>query len=213
MGFWVTTQNIQRLVSKLDWKFSDARIDKIRNNARRLARFDPANNRNLRNVARLMRIWPGGATESGAIEAKKWYGFLMWLHTQTNAATGNIIANDIRRTIFDGLTDPNCKSISFVAVEGPDVRLTSSRIDLAQPPGNLLVLVLQTIAHGNDPQPDPGPTDGNDSQDPTNEDFAIGSIRKARPEKPPKGRKTKPAAKSKDKSKKKKASKKRYAKK
>jgi hypothetical protein len=208
MGFWVTTQNIQRLVSKLDWKFSDARIDKIRNNARRLKRFDPATPRNLRNVARLMRIWPGGPTESGAIEAKKWYGFLMWLHTQPNAATGNIIADDIRGTIFDGLRDPTCKSISFVAVEGPDVRLTSSRIALAQPPGSfLLVIVLQTIAHGNDPQPDPGPTDGNDGQDPANEDFAIGSIRKAKPEKPPKGRKTKPTKS------KKKASKKRYAKK
>ena len=208
MGFWVTTQNIQRLVSKLDWKFSDARIDKIRNSPRRLKRFDPANPRNLRNVARLMRIWPGGPNESGAIEAKKWYGFLMWLHTQTNAATGSSnIADDIRRTIFDGLSDPNCKSISFVAVEGPDVRLTSSRVALAQPPGNLLVIVLQTIAHGNDPQPDPGPTDGNDSEDLPREDFAIGSIREAKPGKPPKGRKTKPAKS------KKKASKKRYAKK
>jgi hypothetical protein len=180
MGFWVTTQNIQRLVAKLDWKFSDDRIKLIRNNANRLARFDPNINRNLRNVARLMRIWPGGPNDSGTTDAMKWYGFLMWLHTQTNAANGGatIIADDLRSLIFNGLNDPSCKSISFLAIEGTDVRLASSQISLAQAPFYVLAVVLQTVAHGNDPKPDPGPTDGADSQDPPGDDLGIVAARK-----------------------------------
>jgi hypothetical protein len=195
MGFWVTTQNIQRLISKLGWKFGTARIDKIRTKPKRLARFDPANNRNLRNVARLMRIWPGGPNQSATLDARKWYGFLMWLHTQTNAATGNNVADDIRSTIFAGLNDTNCTSISFVAIEGTDVRVTSSQVPLSPPPQHYLVITLQTVAHGNDPKPDPGPTDGNDSEDPASEDFALGSITKTAAKKKKTGPKKKKRAK------------------
>lgn len=174
MGFWVSTPNIQRLIAKLDWKFSDAQISRIKNNATRLKRFDPAHNRNLRNVARLMRIWPGpNATNAAAL---KWYGFLAWLHRQPNAATGNTVALDIRAAIFGALTDPNnCVSISFVAIEGPDVRLTTSRIPVAGGPAFLLVVVLQTVDAGGVTAPDPGPNDDGDMQDDSDEDLpAIG---------------------------------------
>lgn len=209
MGFWVTSQNIQRLIAKLDWKFSDARIGSIRSKPKRLARFDPNNNRNLRNIARLMRIWPGGPNESNSTDATKWYGFLAWLHTQTNASTGNatIVADDIRAAIFGGLNDPNCRAISFVAIEGTDVRINSTPIQLPQQPGNVLVIVLQTVGHGNDPKPDPGPTDGNDSEDPSSEDLAVAIPRL-------KARQAKKKSKSKKATpKKKKASRKRTAKK
>src|SRR5689334_4606811 len=145
MGFWVTSKNIQRLLSKLEWKFGTSQIGNIRSRPKRVARFDPANNRNLRKVARLMRIWPGGPGESATQDAKKWYGFLMWLHTQPNAAPGGTnVADDLRRTIHDGLLDdPACKAISFVAIEGADVRLTSSKIALSPAPAHILVIVLQ----------------------------------------------------------------------
>lgn len=170
MGFWVSTGNIQRLIAKLDWKFSDAQIDKIRSNPVRMARFDPAQPRNLRNIARLMRIWPGSGPTT--TDAMKWWGFLAWLHNQTNAATGNTtIGPDIRSEIFNALNHRDCASISFVAVEGTDVRLTTSQIRLAPRPAYILVVVLQTVAHGDDRQSDPGPNEGNDSEDGSSEDL------------------------------------------
>jgi hypothetical protein len=200
MGFWVSTPNIQRLIAKLDWKFSDAQISRIKNNAMRLKRFDPAQNRNLRNIARLMRIWPGATATNAA--ALKWYGFLAWLHQQTNAATGNTVAQDIRAAIFAALTDPNdCVSISFVAIEGTDVRLTTSKIPVGGGPAYLLVVVLQTVDAGGVTAPDPGPTDGGDSQDDPGDDlpavgFAKPSPKPAKKKKSRKGR-TPPPKKSK----------------
>jgi hypothetical protein len=169
MGFWVSTPNIQRLIAKLDWKFSDGQINKIKNNSNKLARFDPANRRNLRNVARLMRIWPG-ATANNA-DAKKWYGFLTWLHQHQNAATGHVIADDIRAAIFGGLQDSNCRSISFVAIEGSDIRLTTSQLPVTPGPDHVLVLMLQTVDAGGVTDSDPGPRDGNDSEDSSGDDL------------------------------------------
>jgi hypothetical protein len=181
MGFWVSTPNIQRLIAKLDWKFSDAQIDQIKNDPIRLARFDPANSRNLRRIARLMRIWPGASANNS--DARKWYGFLAWLHTKQNAATGNTVADDIRTAIYGGLTDPNCRSISFIAIQGADIRLTKSIIQLVPGPGNLLVVVLQTIDAGGVTQPDPGAQDGPDSEDDPGDDLpAVGFAKqKAKP--------------------------------
>ena len=214
MGFWVSTPNIQRLIAKLNWKFSDAQIDRIKNRPVRLNRFNPANNRNLRKIARLMRIWPGASANNS--DALKWYGFLAWLHQQQNAATGNSVAQDIRAAIFAALTDPNnCVSISFVAIEGADVRLTTSTIPVGQGPEYVLVLVLQTIDAGGVTAADPGPSDGNDSQDDPGEDLpAVGfteqssRARRARKSKKSKVRSAKkPIKKSAKKSKKKKAAK------
>ncbi len=182
MGFWVSTPNIQRLIAKLDWKFSDALIGHIRNNPNRLARFNPANNRNLRRIARLMRIWPGASANN--LDARKWYGFLAWLHAQQNAATGNTnVADDIRAAIYGGLTDPNCISISFIAIQGADVRLTTSQIQPALGPNYVLAVVLQTIDAGGVTATDPGPTDGNDLEDNSGEDLpAVGfANQKAKP--------------------------------
>jgi hypothetical protein len=171
MGFWVSTPNIQRLIAKLDWKFSDSEIGKIRSKPKRMARFNPANNRNLRKIARLMRIWPGASANN--TPALKWYGFLAWLHTKQNAATGHVVADDLRSAIFDGLMDaPNCLSISFVAIQGMDIRLTTSKIyPTAGQPSYILVVVLQTIDAGGVTQSDPGPNDGSDSQDDPGEDL------------------------------------------
>jgi hypothetical protein len=213
MGFWVSTPNIQRLIAKLDWKFSDAHIGRIKNDPVRLARFNPANNRNLRKIARLMRIWPGASANNS--DALKWYGFLAWLHQQQNAATGNTVAQDIRAAIYAALTNPNdCVSISFVAIEGADVRLTSSTIQVGQGPEYVLVLVLQTIDAGGVTAADPGRKDGNDSEDDPGEDLpAVGftrQISRARPaKKSKKSKKSKAesAKKSAKKSKKRKAAK------
>jgi hypothetical protein len=179
MGFWVSTPNIQRLIAKLDWKFSDARINNIKNNPTRLGRFNPANNRNLRKIARLMRIWPSGSANN--TDALKWYGFLQWLNQQQNPATGNTVAQDIRSAIYKALIDArNCHSISFVTIQGANISLTTSEIQIDAGPDYLLVVVLQTMDAGGVTAADPGPTDGTDSQDNPGEDLPSAGFAKSK---------------------------------
>lgn len=155
MGLWVTTPNIQRLVAKLDWKFSDQGMTKIRANPNRVKRFTTG--LKLHNIARLFRIWPGGAAAHNDPDAKKWYGFLAWLHTKQNAANTSgvsFVADDIIKFIAAELQPgSHCRAISFVAIEGPDMRVSVSSLPAptkavggipADPSAYISVILLQT---------------------------------------------------------------------
>ena len=169
MGMWVTSGNIARLIAKLDWKFGDVGLAKVRSVAARKNRFNGS--LPLHKIARLFRIWPGGANGSGNQAARFWYGFLRWLHTQPNAAgTGSTVADDIVSIIRDAINDPHCRAMNFMAIEGNDVRVTPVSIPApttADISAYIQMVLLQTLEHGTDDEPEP-PSFG---QDPPGEDI------------------------------------------
>lgn len=170
MGMWVTSGNIARLIAKLDWKFGDIGMARIRANPGRIKRFNGT--LKLHQIARLFRIWPGGPNAGGAQNARYWYGFLRWLHTQPNAAsnTGTKVADDIIQYMRDAIGDPSCRAMNFVAIEGSDVRVTTS---VLAAPSNIdaqayvQTILLQTIEHGTDDESPPS----SGGQDPVGEDI------------------------------------------
>lgn len=170
MGMWVTSGNIARLVAKLDWKFGDVGLPKIRSNQARKDRFNGT--LRLHRIARLFRVWPGGAAGSGNQSARFWYGFLRWLHTQPNAATGtgSMVADDIIDMIRDAINDGHCRAMNFMAIEGTDVRVTPIQIPAptaADHAAFIQMVLLQTIEHGSDNEAEPPST----GQDPPGEDI------------------------------------------
>ena len=70
MGMWSTTGNISRIIAKLEWKFGDVGMAKLRlpANASRLDRFDGSFQ--LHQLARMFRVWPGGPNASKKKHAK-----------------------------------------------------------------------------------------------------------------------------------------------
>lgn len=170
MGMWVTSGNIARLTAKLDWKFGDVGLPRVRGNTARKDRFNGT--LQLHRIARLFRIWPGGPGASGRRSARFWYGFLRWLHTQPNGAsgTGSMVADDIIAIMLDAINDVHCRAMNFVAIEGPDVRVSAVTIPAPRdgdPAAYIQVIVLQTIEHGTDNENEP-PSAG---QDPPAEDL------------------------------------------
>lgn len=170
MGMWVMSGNIARLVAKLGWKFGDTGLPKVRSIAARKNRFN--GNLPLQRIARLFRVWPGGPAASGNQSARFWYGFLRWLHTQPNAATGtgSMVADDIIAMIRIAINDPHCRALNFVAIEGVDVRVTAISIPAPKagdPQAFIQTVLLQTVDHGSDNEPEPSST----GQDPAGEDI------------------------------------------
>ena len=191
MGMWSTTGNISRIIAKLEWKFGDVGMAKLRlpANASRLDRFDGSFQ--LHQLARMFRVWPGGPNASKKKHAKLWYGFLKWLHTQDNAANGGStkVGDDIVKFMRDAVNDPNCRAIKFVAVEDNDVRVSIAGLPAplsTNPDAFILTILLQTVAHGNDPVDEPSvPSDdppGEDIPDPDDDTSLAGAraVRAAR---------------------------------
>lgn len=170
MGMWVMSGNISRLIAKLDWKFGDTGLPRVRSVTSRKNRFN--GKLPLQRIARLFRIWPGGRRASGNQSARFWYGFLRWLHTQPNAATGtgSMVANDIIGMMRIAIEDVHCRALKFVAIEGADVRVSAISIPaptIGDPQAYIRTILLQTVEHGADNEPEPSPT----GQDPVAEDL------------------------------------------
>ncbi len=164
MGLWINSAGTTSITAKLDWKFSDARLKKIRSIQARLDRFNPQKVRTLRRIAYKMRMWPGGNAYSEI--AKKWYGFL--LNLERNEP---LIHSEIRNQIWDALNDSTFASIKFVAVEGPSADFEHQ--DLGTGNNRVKLLVLTTQAHdgslGTEPPRDRDEPSGEPS-DPSSED-------------------------------------------
>lgn len=180
MGLWLNDAQIQRIVSRLDFKFSDSGpnsgISKIRNTPGRLKRFDPGSaGLKLHRIARRMRIWgdPGGPT---TIHSKRWWGFLKVLHSKANSAPGGSgdAAEDIKKFIKTALLDADCEAIKFAAVTGTDLRVTASAIPLPQDPSQFITLIiLQTPETDGTMEDDPGaPGEDPPDEDPFSATFA-----------------------------------------
>lgn len=173
MGLWLNDAQIQRIVARLDFKFSDSGpnsgITKIRNTPGRLKRFDPGSaGLKLQKIARRMRIWgdPAGPT---TIHSKRWWGFLKALHSKANNAPGGSsdAAEDIKKFIKTALLDDDCEAIKFAAVTGTDLRVTASGIPLPQDPSQFITLIiLQTPETDGTMEDDPGSS----GEDPPSED-------------------------------------------
>jgi hypothetical protein len=174
MGMWSTTGNISRIIAKLEWKFGDVGMPKIRADSTRRARFDGT--AKLHEIARMFRVWPGdGPNASKKKHAKLWYGFLKWLHTQDNAANSNMtkVGDDIISLMRNyAVNDTNCRAIKFVAVEDADVRVSMAGVPAplsTNANAFILTIILQTKAHGNDQVDEPTVPDdppGEDVPDP-----------------------------------------------
>ncbi len=173
MGLWLNDRQIQKIVAKLDFKFSDSvqGINKIRSRPARRARFDAGGGggaRKLHKIARQTRIW-GDNGGPATPHSKRWWAFLLKLHTTANNAPGGSAdcAEDIKTYIRTALDDLDCVAIKFVAVEGTDVRVTSSAIPLPLDISKYITLIImQTIAHDGTAEPDPG----SDGEDPPGDD-------------------------------------------
>lgn len=183
MGLWLNDAQIQRIVSRLDFKFSDSGsnsgIEKIRSTPGRLKRFDPGSSGlKLQKIARRMRIWgdPGGPT---TIHSKRWWGFLKALHSKANSAPGggSDAAEDIKKYIKTALLDDDCEAVKFAAVTGTDLRVTSSAIPLPQDPTRFITLIiLQTPETDGTMEDDPGAS----GEDPPNEDPFASTLARTR---------------------------------
>ena len=113
----------------------------------------------------------GRADASGSQTALYWYGFLRWLHSQQNAATGNsYVADDIIAYMSAAIGDhTNCLGIKFIAINGDDVRVTEAGLSAptnANPNAYIQTILLQTVDHGTDFGVEPSST----GQDPPGED-------------------------------------------
>jgi hypothetical protein len=185
MGFWLNDDAIQRIVSRLDYKFSDSGpntgIRKIRSTPSRRRRFNAgtsgtgSNGIALQKIARRMRVWgsPGGPATA---HSKKWWAFLFNLHSKANQAAGGgaDAAEDLKKYIATALDSMKCVSIKFAAVTGTDLRVTSSAIPLPEDETQYITLIiLQTPDHDGSQVQDPG-TDGD--EDPSGEDPATVAV-------------------------------------
>ena len=173
MGLWLNDKQIQRIVSRLDFKFSDtgpnSGINKIRTTPARMKRFDAGTaGLKLHKIARRMRIW-GDSGGPATPKSKRWWGFLKVLHTKANSAPGGgpDAAEDIKRYIRTALLGVDCQSIKFAAVTGTDLRVVANAIPLPQDPAKYITLiVLQTPETDGTEEDDPG----SGGEDPPDED-------------------------------------------
>ena len=173
MGLWLNDKQIQRIVSRLDFKFSDSGpnsgIEKIRSTTARMNRFNAgAAGLKLHKIARRMRIW-GDAGGPNTTHSKRWWGFLKVLHSKANSAPGGgpDAAEDIKRYIKTALLGADCQSIKFAAVTGTDLRVVANAIPLPQDPARYITLIiLQTPETDGTEEDDPGST----GEDPPGED-------------------------------------------
>ena len=138
MGLWLNDKQIQRIVSRLDFKFSDSGpnsgIEKIRSTTARMNRFNAgAAGLKLHKIARRMRIW-GDAGGPNTTHSKRWWGFLKVLHSKANSAPGGgpDAAEDIKRYIKTALLGADCQSIKFAAVTGTDLRVVANASAIAE---------------------------------------------------------------------------------
>ncbi len=173
MGLWLNDKQIQRIVSRLDFKFSDSGpnsgIEKIRSTTARMNRFNAgATGLKLHKIARRMRIW-GDAGGPNTTHSKRWWGFLKVLHSKANSAPGGgpDAAEDIKRYIKTALLGADCQSIKFAAVTGTDLRVVANAIPLPQDPARYITLIiLQTPETDGTEEDDQGST----GEDPPGED-------------------------------------------
>lgn len=184
MGLWLNDRQIQRIVSRLDFKFSDSGpnsgIEKIRSTPGRLKRFDPGGaGLKLHKIARRMRIW-GDARGPGTPHSKRWWGFLKVLHAKANnmPGGGSDAAEDIKKYIKAALLDADCEAIKFAAVTGTDLRVTTNDIWLPEDASKRIVLImLQTPETDGTEEDDPG----SGGEDPPGEDPFNPVMAKAKP--------------------------------
>lgn len=173
MGLWLNDKQIQRIVSRLDFKFSDSGpnsgIEKIRSTSARMNRFNAgAAGLKLQKIARRMRIW-GDAGGPNTTHSKRWWGFLKVLHSKANNAPGGSAdaAEDIKRFIKTALLSADCEAIKFAAVTGTDLRVVANAIPLPQDVTKFITLIiLQTPETDGTEEDDPGST----GEDPPGED-------------------------------------------
>lgn len=171
MGLWLNDNQIQKIVTRLDFKFSDSGansgIRKIRGTPTRRNRFNPGG-LELHKIARRMRIW--GSSGPATRHSKRWWGFLKALHTKRNNAPGGSTdaAEDIKRYIKAALDgEPSCVAIKFAAVTGTDLRVTSNAIPLPEDVTKYITLIiLQTPETDGTMEDDPGDI----GEDPPGED-------------------------------------------
>ena len=171
MGLWLNDRQIQRIVARLDFKFSDSGpnsgIEKIRKTPNRMKRFEPGSaGLKLHKIARRMRIW-GDARGPGTPHSKRWWGFLKVLHSKANSIPGggSDAAEDIKKYIKAALEADNCEAIKFAAVTGTNLRVTSNDIWLPEDDSKRIVLImLQTPETDGTEEEDPG-TGGEDPPD------------------------------------------------
>ena len=183
MGLWLNDKQIQQIVSRLDFKFSDSGqnsgIRKIRSTRRRMERFNAgAAGLELHKIARRMRIW-GDSGGPATRHSKRWWGFLKVLHSKINKASGGgpDAAEDIKKYIRTALLAPDCKAIKFAAVTGTDLRVVANAIPLPEDVTKYITLIiLQTPETDGTEENDPG-SDGEDSGD---EDPSSPTLAKAR---------------------------------
>ena len=173
MGLWLNDKQIQRIVSRLDFKFSDSGpnsgIEKIRSTTARMNRFNAgAAGLKLHKIARRMRIW-GDAGGPNTTHSKRWWGFLKVLHSKANNAPGggSDAAEDIKKYIKTALLAADCEAIKFAAVTGTDLRVVANAIPLPQDVTKFITLIiLQTPETDGTEEDDPGST----GEDPPGED-------------------------------------------
>lgn len=183
MGLWLNDKQIQRIVSRLDFKFSDSGpnsgIEKIRSTPVRMKRFDAGSaGLKLHRIARRMRIW-GDNGGPATTHSKRWWGFLKVLHSKANNAPGggSDAAEDIKKYIRTALLAADCEAIKFAAVTGTDLRVVANAIPLPQDVTKYITLIiLQTPETDGTEEDDPGST----GEDPGGEDPFSPSLAKAR---------------------------------
>lgn len=183
MGLWLNDKQIQRIVSRLDFKFSDtgpsSGINKIRTTPARMKRFDAGTaGLKLHKIARRMRIW-GDSGGPGTPKSKRWWGFLKVLHSKANSAPGGgpDAAEDIKSYIKTALLGADCQSIKFAAVTGTDLRVVANAIPLPQDPAkHITLIILQTPETDGTEEDDPG----SGGEDPPDEDPFAPNMARAR---------------------------------
>jgi hypothetical protein len=175
MGLLFNTADTVKICAKLNRRFSEERLDEIRGDPDRLAKFQnpSANTRTLARIAYKSGLWPTRRPTNN--KAKRWFKFLKDI--QDNNAT---VARAIKQALFDGITAQasgvdKYSALTFIAIEGPVLKFTTMDLPIMNggtQVGLVLLFTLQTppAATG---QHDPSATadSGEDSgQEPNDDD-------------------------------------------
>jgi hypothetical protein len=144
MGMIFTGPETQRVLNRLNRRFNDDNISKIRVNQKKLAKFtDPT--RTLARIAYKSGCYPGTAPSDDV--AKRWFYFL---HNLDGGVAGQIqdaLNHGLTDTLDNG--DPKYVALSFVAFEGPALVFDTEDIAQVDAMGNptgycVMLFKLQT---------------------------------------------------------------------